>query len=128
MKTTITKKLLKESAAGGKGLVNAMFFALQRKAQLKQGIGDPEKAYLKQMTVTDKAEKKDPDPDNPSNAWAYYYMLYFGEERTGVEVDKKEFERAQPGMAYYVAFYSESDLAFSCFDVERYEPDPAMLR
>ena len=75
-----------------------------------------------------KAEKKDPDPDNPSNAWAYYYMLYFGEERKGVEVDKKEFERAQPGMAYYVAFYSESDLAFSCFDVERYEPDPAMLR
>ena len=55
-------------------------------------------------------------------------MLYFGEERKGVEVDKKEFERAQPGMAYYVAFYSESDLAFSCFDVERYEPDPAMLR
>ena len=45
-----------------------------------------------------------------------------------VEVDKKEFERAQPGMAYYVAFYSESDLAFSCFDVEWYEPDPAMLR
>ena len=96
MKTTITKRLLKESAAGGKGLVNAMFFALQRKVQRKQGIGDPEKAYLKQMIVTDKAEEKDPDPDNPSNAWAYYYMLYFGEERTGVEVDKKKIDLGEP--------------------------------
>ena len=127
MKTTITKRLLKESAAGGKGLVNAMFFALQRKAQRKQGIGDPEKAYLKRMTVTDKAEKKNPDPDNPSNAWSYYYMLYFGEQKLGVEVDKKEFKRAQPGMDYYVAFYSESDLQFACFDADLYEADAAML-
>lgn len=91
--------------------------------QKKTGrIGDPTKAYLKRFELTEKKEERIDDPDSPGNAYKTLFFLSFGAH--DVEVRREEYEAAQAGAPYYVAFYSENDNAFACFPCDGYEPSP----
>ncbi len=95
-----------------------------RKLRSLEPVGKPEKAYLRRLELTAKEESKTADPDSAGNAYSTRLLLCFGAD--SVEVDSAEFERAEPGEPYYVAFFSENGRAFACFSCREYEPAAGM--
>ncbi len=76
--------------------------------------------YLKRLSLTDKKESVSADPDSAGNAYSTTFLLYFGDD--SAEVNRTEFERAEAGDDYYVAFFSENGRAFACFSCRDFEP------
>ncbi len=113
--------LIPEKVAGiGAALIVIVIAACVYLRFRKQtGAGDVGKAYFRLQKLSGKKEEESRDPDNPSNVYAYYYLLEFGDK--SVEVEKGEFETADEGDFYYVAYFSETDAAFACFAKERFE-------
>ena len=99
-------------------------FLFLRRLKNVGGIGDPSKAYLKRLELSEKKEERIDDPDSPGNAYKILLFLCFGGSE--VEVPREEYEAAQVGAPYYVAFYSENDNSFACFPCDAYEPAPEM--
>lgn len=105
-------------------MVVLLVFLFLRKLRQLEPVGDPEKAYLRRLAMTNKEEETTGDPDSAGNVYSRRYMLYFG--NLYAEVDAKEFEKAQLGDLYYVARFSENGRAFARFSCEDYEPDDSI--
>ena len=112
---------VKAIGIGIAAVVLLLVFLFLRKLRQAEPTGDPEKAYLSRRAVTKKTEEQSADPDSAGNAYSRKYYLDFDDQYA--EVDAREFEKAQPGDLYYVAFFSENGRAFACFRCEDYEPD-----
>ncbi len=112
---------VKAIGIGIAAVVVCLIFLFLRKLRSLEPAGDPEKAYLKKLALTKKAEETTSDPDSAGNAYSTRFMLYFGDQCA--EVDRAGFEIAEPGDLYYVAFFSENGRAFACFSCIDHEPD-----
>ncbi len=102
-------------------VVMLLVFLFVRKLRKLEPTGDPVKAYLSRLAMTKKEEAESGDPDSAGNVYSRKHYLDFGD--LYVEVDAEEYEKAQPGDLYYVAFFAENGRAFACFSCEDYEPD-----
>ncbi len=106
-------------------LVMAIAFGIYTKIRKAGETGDVAKAYFRCLCVTGKKQSADADPDGNGNAYAEHFDLCFGENNP-VEVTRQEYDAAQIGDAYYVAYYSESDTSFACFSAAQYILSPEL--
>ncbi len=102
-------------------VVMLLVFLYLRKLRSLEPTGNPDKAYLRKLPMTAKKEQENSDPDSAGNAYSTMLLLYFGDDYA--EVNRSEYEQAQPGDLYYVAFFSENSRAFACFSCNDFEPD-----
>ena len=84
------------------------------------GVGSVKKAYFRKRTLTNKESRDIADSDNPGNVYAVVDYFCFGEDMVEV-TDKHEFKNGMVGDEYLVAYYSETNRAFECFDAAKYE-------
>ncbi len=108
---------------GAAVVVMAIAGGIYTKIRKAGGAGNAAKAYFRYLCVTDKKESADADPDGNGNAYAVHFDLYFGENNP-VEVTRQEYDAAQIGDAYYVAYFSESSVPFACFSAAQYVLSP----
>ncbi len=90
------------------------------------GGGSVKKAYFRKRTLTNKESRDIADSDNPGNVYATVNYFCFGDDLVEV-TDIHEFKSALVGNEYLVAYYSETDKAFECFDAEKYEVSPDFI-
>ena len=84
------------------------------------GGGNTDNAYFRLLPLKEKQE--DECHDAETNSYEIELYLIFN-EKDMVEVDPKEFDAAKENNMYYVAYFSETDTPFACFDADTYEPD-----
>lgn len=152
MKQTITRKLLKKDyATRNRGLrrmflfaavfcllcvalvpvrliglsvavvVMGIAFAIYARGKRLGKFGDVGKAYFRLLPMTGKEESQHGDPES---GYTSSFWLRFG-EHGAVEVLKfGDYEKAEEGRLYHVAFFSETDEPFAYFDAEVYDLDP----
>ena len=154
MKTTITRKLLKKDYAARTRTLRRYFFyavffcalwlaffphlvsvlvtviimgaafAIYAKGKRVGEFGDVRKAYFRRLPLSGKEETRHGDEEV---GYSSAFWLRFGEHGE-VEVLKfSDYKEAEEGQLYYVAFFSETDKPFACFDAEAYDLDPSFL-
>ena len=84
------------------------------------GGGNTDNAYFRYLPLKEKQEYESHDPDTNSYDWELYLIF---NDKDQVEVDAKAFDAAKENDMYYVAYFSETDVPFACFDASTYEPD-----
>ena len=152
MKTAITRKLLKKDYAARNRELRRMFlfaavfcllcvalvpvrliglavagavmgiaFASYARGKRLGQFGDVGKAYFRLLPVTGKEESQHGDPES---GYSSSFYLCFGEHGAVEALKFNDYKEAEEGRPYYVAFFSESDKPFACFDAEAYDLDP----
>ena len=154
MKTAITRKLLKKDyAARNRGLrrmflfaavfcllcvalvpvpvrliglavavvVMGIAFAIYARGKRLGQFGDVGKAYFRLLPMTGKEESQHGDPES---GYSSSFWLRFGEHGAVEALKFSDYEKAEEGRLYHVAFFSETDKPFACFDAEAYGLDP----
>ena len=153
MKKTLTRKLLKKDyAARNRGLRRMFLFALvfcllcvalvpvrligMSVAGVVMGIaftiyargkrlgdfGDVGKAYFRLLPMTGKEETRHGDPES---GYSSSFWLRFGEYGAVEALKFSDYEKAEEGRLYHVAFFSETDKPFACFDAGACDLDPS---
>lgn len=152
MKKTLTRKLLKKDYAARNRYLKRYFFymvffcalwlvsfpaqvsvfvtvviigaafVIYVRGKRRGEFGDAGKAYFRLLPVTGK-EAHSYGEDEISSSNAFY--LCFGEHGRVEVLKSRDYEKAEEGHLYHVAFFSESDKPFACFDAEAYDLDPS---
>jgi len=106
-------------------IVALIAFMIYRKWQdmMKDPL-DPYNAYLRLQTVTDKTVR---DYHDEGQWISRDYLLIF-DHNDSVAVQEALYHATEAGHMFYVAYFSENDKPFRCYDADWFEPDIGMLR
>ncbi|MCR4818617.1 MAG: hypothetical protein K5841_06640 [Fretibacterium sp.] len=99
-------------------VVMGIAFILYTKFKRAGVYGNVNKAYFRLLPMTGKEESRSGDSES---GYISTYWLRFGEYGAVEMLKYNDYKNAQEGQLYYVAFYSENDKPFACFDAEKYE-------
>lgn len=103
-------------------IVMGIAFAMYIEAKRSRRFGDVRNAYFRLLPATGK-EAYSYGEDQISSSNVFY--LFFGEHGKVEVLKSRDYNKAKEGHLYHVAFFSESDKPFACFDAEVYDLDPS---